>query len=238
MKKSFIAAIVAAGSLLPFSPAAQAGISLNATRVVYAAPSKEASVLVRNQSKDDVMIQSWLESDNGNGDLPFAITPSLSRLAAGKQQTLRIFYSGQGLPDDRESVFWLNVQEIPQKPKDDNTLQVAVRQRIKLFYRPAELSGKPNEAAQQLKWRWAATSGDAALEVVNDTPYYVSLIKGRIVNGTQAHAVQVEMVSPKSSRQFKVTDMAGHGRPANARIEFGSVNDFGGVDEHESELTR
>lgn len=37
------------------------------------------------------------------------------------------------LPVDRESVFWLNVKEIPKKSAEENVLQIAVRSRIKLF---------------------------------------------------------------------------------------------------------
>ncbi|RQS09807.1 molecular chaperone [Burkholderia sp. Bp9002] len=237
MKRSHIAALAAAVSLLSFSSESTAGISLNATRVVYTAPGKEASVLVRNQSNEDVMIQSWMESDDKQSRLPFAITPSLSRLAAEKQQTLRIFYSGQGLPTDRESAFWLNVQEIPQKPKDENTLQIAVRQRIKLFYRPAGLSGKPEDAPSQLKWHWTS-AGKAPLEVINDSPYHVSFARANIRSGAQTYAVQTEMIAPRSTRQFGVKELSDHTLPPGAKVEFESINDFGGIDKNQAEIAR
>ncbi|WP_175691271.1 fimbrial biogenesis chaperone [Burkholderia anthina] len=239
MKKKLIAGLVAASSILFLSVSSHAGISLSSTRVVYPAKSKEAAVVVKNQSKDDVMIQSWLESqDDKKGDLPFAITPSLSRLGGAKQQTLRIFYAGEGLAADRESVFWLSVQEIPQKAKDDNSLQIAVRQRIKLFYRPADLPGKPEEAPGQLKWHWSGSGGKPALDVVNDTPYFVSLGHASLKVGTSAYPIETEMIAPKSSKRLAVKDLSGSAMPAGAKVEFNSINDFGAAVDTQSDVTK
>ncbi|WP_419688065.1 molecular chaperone [Burkholderia theae] len=239
MKKKLIAGLVAAGALLSFSVPSCAGISLSGTRVVYTAKSKEASVLVKNQAKDDVMIQSWLEApDDAHSDLPFAITPSLSRLGGDKQQILRIFYAGQGLATDRESVFWLNVQEIPQKPKGDNSLQIAVRQRIKLFYRPADLPGKPEDAPSQLQWRVAGNDGKPAMEVVNDTPYYVSVVRASLHSGSHAYVLAPEMIAPKSSQRLAIKDFRGQSVGADAKVEFDSINDFGAAVNTESTISK
>ncbi|MFP3758160.1 fimbria/pilus periplasmic chaperone, partial [Cupriavidus sp. SIMBA_020] len=91
-------------------------------------------------------------------------------------------------------------QEIPQKAKGDNSLQIAVRQRIKLFYRPADLSGEPSDAPGQLKWRWSEGSGKPALEVVNDSPYFVSLGHVNLKAGANTYPVVAEMIEPKSSK--------------------------------------
>ena len=81
-----------------------AAIQVGGTRVVFPATDHEASIQVRNEGTEDIMIQSWIEAAPGQSesDLPFAITPSLARLGHKKQQMLRIFYQGKGLPEDRE----------------------------------------------------------------------------------------------------------------------------------------
>ncbi|PJI52023.1 molecular chaperone EcpD, partial [Methylobacterium radiotolerans] len=59
-------------------------------------------------------------------------------------------HTGEPMPQDKESVFWLNVLEIPPKDKaNQNLLQMAFRSRIKLFYRPAGLKGKAEDAPSQ-----------------------------------------------------------------------------------------
>jgi P pilus assembly chaperone PapD len=57
-----------------------------------------------------------------------------------EKNTLRIIdATNNQLPQDRETLFWMNVKAIPSmdKSKLDNTLQLAIISRIKLYYRPA-----------------------------------------------------------------------------------------------------
>jgi P pilus assembly chaperone PapD len=65
---------------------------------------------------------------------------------------LSVFYSGS-LPQDKESLFWLNIKAIPSASKQENSLQIAVKTRIKLIYRPAALKAStPEEQANKLTW--------------------------------------------------------------------------------------
>ena len=92
------------------------------------------------------------------------------------------------VPTDRESVYWLNVLDIPPKADaaaDANVLQLAYRTRIKVFVRPAELPGKPEDAPAQLSWKIAAAPNGKgqALSVSNPTPYYVSFSEVDVESG-------------------------------------------------------
>lgn len=53
--------------------------------------------------------------------------PPILKLAGNKDAILRFVYSGSGLPTDRETVYWINVQEIPPSAKQENVLQIAIR---------------------------------------------------------------------------------------------------------------
>lgn len=67
------------------------------------------------------------------------VTPPLFRLGAGQENNLRILRTGGNLPEDRESLYWMNIKSIPsttEKQDNVNTLQIAVKTRIKLIYRP------------------------------------------------------------------------------------------------------
>lgn len=231
--------VALAGALLLCASLAQASIQLGATRVVLAAPAHEVTVPVNNKIAQDTMIQSWIEGedDAAGQDVPFAVTPALSRLGGNQQQTLRIFYQGQGLPTDKESVFWLSVQEIPQKAKGENVLQIAVRQRIKVFYRPAGLEGKPEDAAKALRWQWSTQDGKPALRVSNASSYHVSVTSAALKDGDRRHALQTRMVAPGATVVFPLKD--GAARPAaNATVSFQYVNDYGGVDQLDATPSR
>lgn len=222
-----------------FSSAVFAGIQLGGTRIVYPAAEREASILVKNQGQTDVMIQSWLEPDSRDedADVLFAITPALARMGGNKQQMLRIFYHGKGLPADRESVFWLSVQEIPQQAKEENTLQVAVRQRIKVFYRPESVTGSLDEAVDKLQWRLVSRTGARQLEVQNPSAFYISLGTLKLISGQQEYAVEDQMLAPKSTMYLTVKKLIALPE-STARLELEAINDYGGLIKREFSVGR
>jgi chaperone protein EcpD len=202
---------------------AQAGILLNTTRIIYPASDKEVSFGVHNTGGGEILLQSWLESSPDEvGDLPFVITPALARMPGDTKQLLRILYAGSDMPQDHESVFWLNVQEIPQAA-NENALQIAVRQRIKVFFRPQGLKGDPFEAPETLEWRLKPGN---ILQVHNPGPYYVSMVKIEVQDGA-AHIMKKDsqMLAPKQSMNLPLTRST-EGRPL--KLSFISINDFGG----------
>ena len=109
--------------LLMFSMSAYAGIQVDATRVIYNGGNQSSSLSIKNDSDDTYMVQSWLDTGDSTQNpkgLPIVVTPPILKLASKKEAVLRFIYSGQGLPQDKESLFWINVQEIPPAPKVEN----------------------------------------------------------------------------------------------------------------------
>ncbi|MGX5010222.1 fimbrial biogenesis chaperone [Enterobacter asburiae] len=150
---------------------AYAGVIIGGTRVIFDGGKKEASISVKNADAAPYLIQSWVDMPEGNANkAPFIVTPPLYRLNGGQQNIERILLSGS-LPQDKESLFWLNIKAIPSASKQENSLQIAVKTRIKLIYRPASLKAStPEEQANKLTW---ARSGNN-LQVTNPTPYVIN----------------------------------------------------------------
>lgn len=237
MNKSISRCLLAGIALLSVD-VASAGITLGGTRVVYPEKIKETSLMVRNDGTKDIMVQSWIEPDPAfpEQDVPFALTPALSRLGGSKQQSLRIFYAGKGLPSEKESVFWLNVQEIPQKSETDNTLQIAIRQRIKVFYRPGGLPGTPEESAMHVKWKFMRDAGKAWLMASNPTPFYVSFGEAALKNAGKSYVIETKMLAPGATSKFLIE--AGNTLPAQGafKVEYKTINDYGAPNPHVMEV--
>ena len=146
--KHIIAAAAAAFLLL--STTVQAGIVMGGTRVIYQEGKREASISVTNADvHSPYLVQSWIENyaENDKGKVPFIVTPPLFRLDPEQENVLRINFIGAALPRDRESVFWLNVKSIsPTQKGDVNKLQVNIKSKFKIFYRPNSLAGDPMKA--------------------------------------------------------------------------------------------
>lgn len=221
---------LAAGLALTLAAQVQAGIVLNTTRIIYPAADREATITVHNTGTADILAQSWLETQgdaSAQQDPPFAVTPALTRMAGNARQLIRMIYAGEGLPDDRESVLWLNVQEIPQAV-DVNTLQVAIRQRVKLFYRPRALVEDPAKAAQSLQWKVSGTQ----LEVSNPGPYHVSMVVLQVrQHGRSLLRTEGQMLAPHERLQLPLNQWV-KGKPVE--LTFTSINDYGAQEFHQA----
>lgn len=217
------------------TPHVCASISLSATRVIFDGSRKEANITVRNGSQT-VLVQSWIDSDQGdNTSLPFAITPPLARVVANQQQLLRILYEGSGMPSDKESVVWLNVQEIPQTSLSEaNILQLAVRQRVKVFFRPPDLPGEAAQAPAQLKWKLQKEGGQTLLTVNNPGNYHVSLADLEVGKTDKAERViSATMIAPGEHRTFTLKVPL---QSVSSPLSFASINDYGALQKFEGTL--
>ena len=223
-------------ALSTITGAADASVVIAGTRVVFPAASGEVTVRLSNEGDQPALIEAWI--DNGDpastpdtANVPFLVTPPLVRMNAGKGQSLRIVYTGQQLPADRESLFWLNVLEIPPKPgsktgEEQNTLQFAVRSRLKLFFRPANLPGDLPTAAQQVTWTVVPDGNGYALTAHNASPYHITFSKLSLSVGGTAYPAAGGMVGPRASLRLPVKDLARQ-PTAGTVVDYTVINDFG-----------
>ncbi|WP_412530422.1 molecular chaperone [Burkholderia lata] len=223
---------------------AQASVTLSGTRVVFSGSDKEATVHLTNDGKLPSLVQAWMDKGDERAspdaiDVPFVITPTVFRVEPGKGQTIRIIYTGEPLPADRESLFWLNVLDVPPKARNEgepNRLQIAFRTRIKLMYRPAGLPGDSIDAPKQLQWSLASAPGvPVALTAKNPTPYVVNLGGVALVTNGKTYDAGLGYVLPGGSASFPVTgltkaDMNG------ARVVYSSFSDWGGSQANEAAI--
>ena len=159
----------------------QARVTINSTRIVYPANESEVTIQLNNEGAVPALVQTWVDrgdasAQSHNADAPFLIKPPIFRLDPKKGQTVRLVFTGEALPQDRETVFYFNALEIPpvSPATDESQIQVGVRSRLKLFYRPVGLPGNAANAAKQVKWTLVPVKNGYALRGDNASPYYVS----------------------------------------------------------------
>lgn len=205
-------------ALLFITTAVQAGgVVLGATRVIYPQGNKQVSLAVTNTDEDAIfLIQSWVADSEGNKSNDFVITPPLFKLMPNKENTLRIIYVGaNALPNDRESVYYLNAKAIPAVPdaaQNSNTLQIATQSVIKLFIRPQGLPAAPDEAPAALR----CNIERGMLKVSNPSPYFVTMVNLQIGQTKIANM----MVPPQETKSIDVGNLVGN-------VTFQSINDYG-----------
>lgn len=225
---------------------AQAGIVIQGSRVVYPAKDREVTIKLINTGEQPSLVQAWVDRGNekltaDKADGPFLISPPITRVEAKKGQTLRLVYSGdEASSKKQETVFWLNVLDVPPLPKDQdaNFLQVAVRSRLKIFFRPEGLPGNPNQAAESLSWSVVPSAKGYAIRVRNNAAFHVSLATVELVTGTKTFSVAKEdmkMVAPGSSADFPLPGLTGQ-PGGGAKIDYQWVTDYGALIQHEAAL--
>lgn len=202
--------LLAAGGLALFSQGAGADLSIVGTRFVYPAGLSVLTIRVGNVGSSPLLLQAWLDKGDAAADpsllaVPFVLSPPISRLDPQQRAALSVRYSGEPLPGDRESVFWINFLEVPSLiPLSGNQLRLAYRFRMKLLYRPKDLPGIADEAVQQVRWSLypGAQGADLTLKAINPTPYYVSLVQLSVGDDSQSINFKGVTVEPFGTTQL------------------------------------
>ncbi|MGX5028958.1 fimbrial biogenesis chaperone [Enterobacter asburiae] len=156
-----------------------ASVILKGNRIIYSAAAKEKVVEFMNDGDTPMLVQVWMDVNNPHStpetaDAPFIATPQIFRMNTNAGQALRLKYTGQPLPDDRESLFWLNYLQFPAIKAADterNRLSLVVKSRLKIFYRPAGLKGEANQAPAALRLIRQGRS----LSLTNPTPWHINV---------------------------------------------------------------
>lgn len=215
------------GGLLLLGSKTYAGVIVGGTRIICDGSKKETSLSVRNPDNIAYLIQGWVDNKGSKGDennsteVPFIVTPPLFRLDKGKDNLIRIIYNGKPLPQNKESVFWMNVKSIPASDTQaKNVLQLSIKTRIKLFYRPPGLEKTKENEWQQVDFR----RKDNTVEVNNPTPYYISFYSLKI----DGHTIDTTdiMVPPLGRARYNLPENV-----TGNRVSWQFINRFGGNSE-------
>lgn len=216
-----------------------AEIIIHGTRAIYPSDAREITLQLSNDGKSPSLVQVWIDegdpkSTPDQSKAPFIITPPISRIEAQKGQFIRItsLPTANALSKTEESLFWLNVLDIPPKPsiKDkaaapDNFLQLAVRSRIKLFYRPSNIEQDVSLAPEKIQWR----SQDSNLFAKNPTPFFITITS--IIQKDSGKNIDILseglMLKPFSEQSILLKNSS------MQDMTFTTINDYGGRVNHD-----
>ena len=168
--------------LLTISTHINAGLLAEKTRVIYQEGQRESALMINNTNDYPVLTQIWIDQGDGQPDTaktPFLVLPPLFKLLAGETKGIRILQTDSNLPPDQESLFWLNLYEVPAvaaKKLDENYINLSMNTQMKVLYRPKTL--KPfviDEVQKQLDFKLLPDPTQHKIQIYNPTPYYISL---------------------------------------------------------------
>lgn len=163
--------LLMAGGMLSCAPAAWASLTLDSVRYVFTGDKPSLAITITNPDERVFGGQVWVDNIVEQDTRPsFVVTPSFFKVKGRGSQSLRVIKAADHMPQDKESVYWLNLQDIPPALKESG-LAIALRTRVKMFYRPEALvKGRPDaEANIKIERR------PGAQVLVNPTPYIFAI---------------------------------------------------------------
>lgn len=207
--------------VLLFSLCASSATWVNRTRIILSEQDKDMTFSLFNDGDQPALMQLWSDRDNlldrpETIKMPFLITPPVFRLEARNSRTVRLqlLREHKALPQNVESLFWLNVLEVPPKraaPVGSNVLQMAFRTRIKLFYRPASVANASLEnGVKQLTTSQVTCGQVQCLRLKSTSPLHITLLNITLTNGTEiSNLPQDGMIAPLSTLEIPLPPLHG-----------------------------
>ncbi len=208
-----------------------ADATLGGTRVVFQERRHEASITITNTTASPYVIQAWIDSGDDKSRMTskpeLFVSPPLFRLDGGKENVLRIIRGTGALPSDRETVFWLNAKEIPVETHDESALQIAIRSRIKVFYRPEGIEGSSSDAPAKLRWTLERHSNaiNPLLHIHNSSAFHVTFSSLTVDDGVRQVEVNANMIPPGGDLIAELSEID---PSREVHATFQTLTDFGG----------
>ncbi len=211
-----------------FVAQSQAAIALDRTRIIFDGSRNSISLNISNENKNlPYLAQGWLEDEGGNKiQSPLIVLPPVQRIEPGKSSQVKIqaLPAAKNLPQDRETVFYFNLREIPPRSDKPNTLQIALQTRIKLFFRPEAIMQTRAEMATPWQDKLTLSRQAEKYVVENPTPYYITIVDVSKKEGALGvSGFQPFMIAPKGKMMLGVTVASVGNTPVLTYI-----NDYGG----------
>ena len=166
-------------ALMMTCQSAMASLAADQTRYIFRGDKDALTITITNNDKARTFGgQAWVDNIVEKDTRPtFVVTPSFFKVKPNGQQTLRIIMASNHLPKDKESVYWLNLQDIPPA-LEGSGIAVALRTKLKLFYRPKALLEGRKGAEEGLSLQ---NRPDGRIMLVNTTPYIFAI--GSLLDG-------------------------------------------------------
>jgi len=210
---------------------AHSAVALDRTRAIFPGTSDSISIAINNKNTTlPYLAQAWMEnSEFEKVTSPFVVLPPLQRLEPAQSSQIRIeALEGKinTLAQDRESVFYFNLREIPPKSDKPNVLQIALQSKIKLFYRPKSIILTPTEMSNN-PWQEKLIlikKGDQVI-AKNPTAYFTTVLSVQASQDSKANLnADAVMIAPFSEEKLPVSAKDTGNSPVLTY-----VNDYGGT---------
>lgn len=227
--KKIVKQAVVASLIMSISNHSMAAFVLNGTRFIYEGDKKNLSFEVTNNADQTYGGQIWVDNTTQSKDDVFIVpSPPFFKIKPKQKQIVRLLNVNPTLPQDQESLFWLNVQEVPPKPTDTegSVLAIAMNTQVKLIYRPRALKDGRKDAEKKIQ----VMNKSGNFYMKNPTPYYFAVVglkqNGKEVAMTAEQSAALALLAPFSESSLGT-------KLLNGGVTIDAINDWGGIQSYD-----
>jgi P pilus assembly chaperone PapD len=221
--------------IMAISTLANSAVNVDKSRIVFPSGSLSASISLHNSEKEPALVQLWTDKGNqfttpDSVRTPIIVNPPVFKMQPGEVRNIRLMLvSPEDLPRDRESIFWLNIYQMPPNtgliPREQKKVILPLKIRLKIFFRPSSM--KNISLADYAKLSFKQTKGTEVM-VINPTGWYIT-IPYIIIGKDQLKSC---MLAPFTQTKVHLSEEAAKGMS----VRYNVIDDQGSIATYESAL--
>ena len=225
-----------------FVSTASASVVMHNTRIILN-DSYQKRIQLTNNDENDNVVQMWTTTELdkevkfGTKVEPFIVSPQVFKIKSKEGQSISLNYIGNDLPQDRESVFYLHMLQIPPiSDASKSTQQIVVLQKteVKIFYRPKITNFNVNKIDEYLTFK---KNSEGTVTCYNNSPFHINIIGGSITSieekaDSKLHSI---MIKPYSNYSWNAKNGKSN-KKYGSKVVFTYVNDQGAFIKKEAKL--
>lgn len=203
-------------------------VNVEGTRAVFNSGDKVVSMRLVNSGDEPAVVQLW--TDDGDplaspqeSRTPVIALPPIFGIQPGEIRSVKLqLVSPEKILKDRESLYWLNIYQIPPRSKSDDAEQrvfLPLRFRLKIFVRPENIPVLEEDAGKKIDFTVVNVKGTEKLVIKNPTPWHMNIGELNI----DGEALAGLVVSPYADSQVTLSEQSKQARS----IQYSIINDDG-----------
>ncbi|SFN54960.1 P pilus assembly protein, chaperone PapD [Izhakiella capsodis] len=196
---------------------AQGAVIPQQSRLIFHPDEVQIPLLLVNSGDAPVLIQIWVDNGSpekspGSKAFPFVALPGVFTLSKDEKKQVSVLRTelAARLPDDRESLYWLNLYEIRAVKKgtiqpDSDKISMALNTQLKVINRPFRevipFAARVNAVTFQIRKK----QGQAFIHAINGSRYFFTPGKMTVVIGGKRYPVYLDgdkTLAPFSSKDY------------------------------------
>lgn len=204
-----------------------ASIVMTGTRIIYNESNKEKSIQLTNLGETPYVVETWVDNQKNskeNKNDAFIATPQIFKMGANSGQNIRLIKATNDLPNDVESLFYFNFNQIPattDEQANQNQLALVFNTRVKIFYRPKSIENQTNSLEKLI-----VSKENNRLKIDNQEPFYIVIKDADLRSGNNNKSIVKSIIlEPKSVTYWN--NPFNKSMNDNSEVKLTIINDYG-----------